>query len=312
MPSASSPPSTRGGSSRRGAEPGVRPGSAAGGRLGAVELPQLVAARLTLPAGPRADAYPFAVPAVRAVAELPGGLAFDRPVTCFVGENGSGKSTLLEGIAAAAGLPTVGAEEVARDPTLAPARALARQLRLSWGARSRRGFFLRAEDFFGFAKRLARMRAEHEQRLAELAEEYRARGRSAYALGLASGPERASVAEMARRYGPDLDARSHGESFLTLLHARLVPRGLFLLDEPEAALSPRRQLGLLALVREFVAKGAQFVVATHAPILLACPGARLYSFDEGGAPRAAAYEELEHVRITRDFLAAPERFLRHL
>ena len=276
--------------------------------------PQLAAARLTLPAGPRADAYPFAVPAVRAVAELSGGLAFDRPVTCFVGENGSGKSTLLEGIAAAAGLPTVGAEEVARDPTLAPARALARQLRLTWGVRSRQGFFLRAEDFFGFAKRLARMRAEHEQRLADLAAEYRAQDRSEYALGLASGPERASLAAMTRRYGEDLDARSHGESFLTLLHARLVPRGLFLLDEPEAALSPRRQLGLIGLMRDFVAQGCQFIVATHAPILLAYPGARLYAFDDagGGPPRAAAFEELEHVRLTRDFLAAPEQFLRHL
>lgn len=277
-------------------------------------LPQLAAARLTLPAGPRGDAYPFTVPAVRAVADLPNGLAFDRPVTCFVGENGSGKSTLLEGIAAAAGLPTVGADEVAHDPTLAPARALARRLTLHWGLRSRQGFFLRAEDFFGFAKRLARMRAEHEQRLADLAEEYRAQDRSAYALGLASGPERASLAELTRRYGEDLDARSHGESFLTLLHARLVPRGLFLLDEPEAALSPRRQLGLLGLMRDFVAQGAQFVVATHAPILLAYPDARLYAFDDegGGPPRAAAYAELEHVRLTRDFLAAPERFLRHL
>jgi predicted ATPase len=225
-----------------------------------------------------------------------------------------GKSTLLEGIAAAAGLPAVGAEEVARDPTLAPARALARRLTLGWGVRTRLGFFLRAEDFFGFARRLARMRAEHEQRLAELEAEYRAQDRSAYALGLAQGPERASLAEMRRRYGADLDARSHGESFLTLFHARLVPRGLFLLDEPEAALSPQRQLGLLALMREFVAKGAQFIVATHAPILLAYPGARLYSFDEpgGGPPRAAAYGELEHVRLTREFLAEPDRFLRHL
>lgn len=278
----------------------------------------LGAVRLALPAGPTAGAYPFAVPAVRGVARLPNGLAFDRPVTCFVGENGSGKSTLLEGIAAAAGLPTVGAEEVARDPSLAPARALARRLTLVRGRPTKLGFFLRAEDFFGFARRLARMRAEHEARLAELEAEYAAEDRSAYALGLAQGPERKSLGEMRRRYGEDLDARSHGESFLTLFRARLVPRGLFLLDEPEAALSPQRQLALLALVKEFVALGAQFVVATHAPILLAYPGARLYSFDgppdaAGGAPpQAMAYEELEHVRLTRDFLADPERFLRHL
>jgi predicted ATPase len=259
---------------------------------------------------------------VRGVASLAAGLAFDRPVTCFVGENGSGKSTLLEGIAAAARLPTVGADEVERDPTMAAARALGRRLTLSWRARTARGFFLRAEDFFGFARRLARMRAEHEARIAELEAEYRARGRSAYALGLALGPERASLGAMEGRYGAELDARSHGESFLTLFQARLAPRGLFLLDEPEAALSPQRQIALLALVKEYAARGAQFVVATHAPILLAYPGARLYAFDDGAAgggapgapapPRAAAYDELEHVRLTRDFLRDPERFLRHL
>jgi predicted ATPase len=257
------------------------------------------------------------VPAVRGVASLPAGLRLDRAVTCFVGENGSGKSTLLEGIAAAARLPTVGAEEVERDPTLASARALARRLTLAWRVRTGRGFFLRAEDFFGFARRLAHMRAEHETRMAELEAEYRAQDRSAWALGLALGPERASLAAMTRRYGEDLDARSHGESFLTLFRARLVPRGLFLLDEPEAALSPQRQIALLALMKEYAAQGAQFVVATHAPILLAYPGARLYAFEEPGAtgatpPRAATYDELEHVRLTRDFLADPERFLRHL
>jgi predicted ATPase len=266
-----------------------------------------------------ADGYPFSVPAVRGVASLAEGLTFDQPVTCFVGENGSGKSTLLEGIAAAARLPTVGSDEVERDATLAPARALGRRLTLAWRVRTGRGFFLRAEDFFGFARRLARMRAEHEARIAELETEYRAQGRSEYALGLALGPERGSIGEMARRYGGDLDARSHGESFLTLFQARLAPRGLFLLDEPEAALSPQRQIALLALMKEHAAQGAQFVVATHAPILLAYPGARLYSFDEPGAtaadgapPRPAAYDALEHVRLTRDFLADPERFLRHL
>jgi predicted ATPase len=212
----------------------------------------------------------------------------------------------------------VGADEVARDPTLGPARALARRLTLAWRVRTARGFFLRAEDFFGFARRLARMRAEHEARIAELEAEYRAQGRSEYALGLALGPERTSIGEMSRRYGADLDARSHGESFLTLFQARLAPRGLFLLDEPEAALSPQRQIALLALMKEYVALGAQFVVATHAPILLAYPGARLYAFDaasagdDAAAPRAASYDELEHVRLTRDFLADPERFLRHL
>jgi predicted ATPase len=271
----------------------------------------LATARLTLPGGAPGRAHPFTVPAVRALAGLPGGLALDAPVTCFVGENGSGKSTLLEGLAAAVGLPAVGSDDVARDPTLAPARALGRALKLTWTRRLTRGFFLRAEDFFGFARRLARERADLEARLAELEAEYARLDRAPHALGLAQGPLRASLAEMTRRYGVDLDARSHGESFLQLFQARLVPQGLFLLDEPEAALSPQRQLALLALMKRFAAEGAQFVVATHAPLVLAYPGARLYSFDET-PPALVGYDDLEHVRLTRDFLRDPTRYLRQL
>jgi predicted ATPase len=274
-------------------------------------MPHLLQLRCTLPTGVGADAYPFTVPAVRALAGVPDGLALDAPVTCFVGENGSGKSTLLEGLAAAAGVPTVGSDEVAHDPTLAPARALAKRLKLGWRVRTTRGFFLRAEDFFGFAKRLARMRAELEARVSEVKEEYAARDRSAWATGLALGPLQGSIADMERRYGADPDARSHGESFLALFQARLVPKGLYLLDEPEAALSPQRQLALLSMIREAVQEGSQFVLATHSPLLLAYPGARLYSFDDG-PPSSVAWDALEHVRLTRDFLAAPERFLRHL
>jgi predicted ATPase len=277
-------------------------------------MPHLLALRYRPPAGPLADGHPFAVPAVRALAELGDGLTLDAPVTCFVGENGTGKSTLLEGLAAAAGLPAAGAEDVARDPTLQAARALGRRLALTWRARTQRGFFLRAEDFFGYAKRLRRERAELEARVAEVEAEYRAADRSAHALTLAKGPLLASIGAIVGRYGGDLDARSHGESFLAFFQARLVPHGqsaLYLLDEPEAALSPQRQLALLALLREAVAAGGQVIMATHAPILLAYPGARLYSFDEA-PPAVVAWEGLEHVRLTRAFLEAPERYLRHL
>lgn len=255
-----------------------------------------------------AAAYPFTVPAVRATPAL----HFRAPVTFFVGENGSGKSTWLEGIAAAAALPTVGSDDVGTDATLAPARALARQVRLTWrGGRARRGFFLRAEDFFGYTKRLALTRATMLAELDALATEYERDGRSGYALGLAQGPLRASLGDMERRYGVDLDASSHGQSFLRLFQSRLVPAGLHLLDEPEAPLSPQSQLALLAMLADLAAAGAQFVIATHSPILLAFPGAEIYSFDELPA-RVVPYAELEHVRLTRDFLAAPERFLRHL
>jgi predicted ATPase len=255
------------------------------------------------PAG--ATVFPFSVPAVRTLEPLD----LSSRMTFFVGENGSGKSTLLEGIAAAARLPTVGASELDRDATLAAQRRLADALKLTWAKRTHRGFFLRAEDFFGFQRRLSTERAEFERRLAEIEEEFK--DGSAYAKGLAAGPVMASLHEMERRYGRDPDARSHGQAFVNLFQQRFVPGGLFLLDEPEAPLSPQNQLGLLAVLLEMVEQDAQFVIATHSPILLAFPGAAIYSFDR--LPVAAvAYGDLDHVTLTRDFLNDPRAFLRRL
>jgi len=250
------------------------------------------------------DQFPFTVPAIRALDGLP----LERPVTFFVGENGSGKSTLLEGIAAAARLATVGSAEVQQDDTLAAQRRLGKALRLSWARRTTRGFFLRAEDFFGFAKRLARMRAELIVEMREAAELYKAGGRSQTALGLKQEPLQASIAELEKRYGAELDANSHGESFLKLFQSRFVPGGLYLLDEPEAPLSPQSQLSLLAMIGDMISQDAQFIIATHSPLLLAFPDAQIYSFDRIPV-QAVAYEELDHVRITRDFLNAPNRYL---
>lgn len=236
-------------------------------------------------------------------------MPFPTAVTFLVGENGSGKSTLLEGLAAAAGLPTVGSEAVRDDGTLASQRALAEHLQLAWTRRTHKGFFLRAEDFFGFTKYLAKLRADLQGRLAEIDVEYA--DRSAWAHGLARGPASGSLAALERRYGVDLDANSHGESFLKLFRSRFVPGGLYILDEPEAPLSPQSQLGLIAMLKDMVADDAQFIIATHSPILLAFPEATIYTFDEQ-PPRRVKYDDLDHVRLTRDFLNEPEAFLRHL
>lgn len=262
-----------------------------------------IAAKSTLRDGARG--FPFTVPVVRTLERLD----LNRDVTFLVGENGSGKSTLLEGIAAAVGLPTVGSEAVRDDRSLAAQRALAEHLVLSWTRRTHKGFFLRAEDFFGFTKYLARLRAELQARLDEIDVEYA--DRSAHARGLARGPATGSLAALEHRYGADLDANSHGESFLKLFRSRFVPGGLYVLDEPEAPLSPQSQLGFIAMVQEMIADDAQFIIATHSPILLAFPGAAIYTFDET-PPRRVEYDQLEHVRLTRDFLNAPEAFLRHL
>jgi len=253
----------------------------------------------------KTEGFPFSVPVVRALETI----EFPTPVTFLVGENGSGKSTLLEGLAAAIGLPAIGSESVRDDESLIAQRRLAAQLRLSWRVRTHKGFFLRAEDFFGFTKYLARLRAELRARLAEIEVEYA--DRSAHARGLARGPTASSLAELEQRYGVDLDANSHGESFLKLFRSRFVPRGLYLLDEPEAPLSPQSQLGLIAMLKEMIGEESQFIIATHSPILLAFPDATIYSCDEHPIARVA-FNELDHVRLTRDFLNDPEAFLRHL
>ncbi|CAA9575117.1 MAG: ABC transporter, ATP-binding protein [uncultured Thermomicrobiales bacterium] len=253
------------------------------------------------------ERYPFAVPAIAALRQAP--LSFDRPVTFLVGENGSGKSTLLEAIACAAGSIALGSAPLGSDPSLAPARQLAATLKLTWRARTRTGFFLRAEDVFGFAKLVDRTRddLEADRRViaedASLSDKARGLGQMAYARELA---------ELRRRYGAGADARSHGETFLALFRDRLIPRGLYLLDEPEAPLSPLRQLALLALLIEASGPGeSQFLVATHSPILTALPGATILSLDEGSV-RPVAWDDLDHVRVTRQFLNDPEAFFRHL
>lgn len=252
-----------------------------------------------------ASGYPFELPLLRELNELP----LASPVTIFVGENGTGKSTLLEGIAAAVGAITVGAESILTDRTLASARALAKCLRLTWQKKTARGFFLRSEDFFSYAKRLSEMRTEMEGRLEELKEEYR--DRSILAQSQVVTPYRNSLHAMEQRYGRDLDANSHGESYLKLFQARLVPNGLYLMDEPEAALSPTRQLAFIAMVKDAVAEGGQFIIATHSPILMAQPEATIYSFDQL-PPASVAYEDLEHVQLMKAFLNCPEQFLRRL
>jgi len=246
--------------------------------------------------------FPFDLPLIKNF----DGMDFRSPVTFFVGENGSGKSTLIEAIAAGANSAAIGGDDLARDATLEHARALAKQLKFAWQQKSHRGFFLRAEDFFNFARRLQSMTKELQEIAKGFESDY-----SGYALGLAQGSVLAQRRALVERYGENLDANSHGESFLKLFQARFVPGGLYLLDEPEAPLSPQRQLAFLAMLKEMVAENSQFIIATHSPILMAFPDAVIYSF-ENQQIREIAYDDVEHVSLTRAFLNNPQSFLRHL
>jgi predicted ATPase len=248
--------------------------------------------------------FPFNLPILH---EL--NLAFSSPVTFFVGENGTGKSTLMEAIACAAEMVTVGSESVKTDKSLSAQRELAKYLRLIWTKRTKKGFFLRAEDFFGYAKRLNQMRAEMEEDLRDLDAEYK--DRSDYALSLAKISTTGQLSDLQRRYGEGLDNRSHGESFLALFQSRFVPGGLYLLDEPEAPLSPLRQLALLSALKEMITQDGQFIISTHSPILMAFPGADILSLDNGVIHRVE-YDQFEHVRLTRDFLQDPGAFIERL
>lgn len=244
---------------------------------------------------PDPTVFPWSLPLVRRFVRL----EFRARVTFFVGENGSGKSTLLEALAVAADAVALGGRDLRSDPTLGAARLLAAGLSLSRYGRPRAKTFLRAEDAFGYTQRLAREMQQLDETAAGFA------GSRAYAYIAAQRQA------LSARYGADPDARSHGETFLALLAARLVPAGLYFLDEPETPLSPVRVLGLMSILMDAADAGSQFVIATHSPILMALPGAALLQFAEGDI-RSTAYDEIEHVRVTRDFLNAPERYLKHL
>jgi predicted ATPase len=260
------------------------------------------------PGPERREQFPFAVPAISS--HLGREVPFPASITFLVGENGSGKSTFLEGVACAVGLPGIGSDNPDADPTLVHGRTLAESMKLRWRLRHpHRGYYFRAEDFFGFTKRMDRLKAEL---VAEADEMRNDRARSEYARNLGAQAISGQARAIDRRYGASgLDARSHGEQFLDLFSTRCRPGGIYLLDEPEAPLSPARQLTFLSMLKTMAAEGSQFIVATHSPMLLALPGASILSF-AGGDICAAEFETLEHVQIVRSFLADPEAYLRFL
>lgn len=216
--------------------------------------------------------YPFSIPAIHGLHDL----RFDARVTFFVGDNGSGKSTLVEAIAIAAGFNAEGGSRNFNFHTRRSESDLHKYIRLVRDVRRPRdGYFLRAESFFNVATEVDR-------------------------LGVVD-----------THGGTSLHEQSHGESFLALASNRFGDNGLYILDEPEAALSPQRQLSLLAIIHRLAAQGTQFIIATHSPILMAYPDAVIYQLGPKGIS-TVAYEETEHFQITRDFLNGRELYFRHL
>lgn len=221
----------------------------------------------------RPRAYPYNVPALVNFSEL----RFRRPVTFIMGENGMGKSTLLEAIAVKAGFNAEGGSRNFNFATRPSHSELCEQLVLGKGLSPRDGYFLRAESFYNVASEL-----EH-------------------------------IADGVLSYYGDrsLHQQSHGESFLALMQHRLFGNGLYIFDEPEAALSPSRQMYLLCRMKQLVEQGSQFIVSTHSPIVMAYPGADIYEITDDGL-RLTELEQTAHYLLTKRFILDPESILRQL
>lgn len=233
--------------------------------------------RLAKPIAP--DSYLQGIPAV---AHLIRGntIELQRQVTFLVGENGTGKSTLIEAIAVAYGFNPEGGTRNFRFSTANSHSELGEHLTLAQRNYARDGFFLRAESFYNLATNVDELD--------------RIDGGMLHSYG-----------------GVSLHAQSHGESFLSLMLNRFGGNGLYILDEPESALSPTRLMSLLTLIDELVKRNSQFIISTHSPILMAYPKAEIYELSTDGI-RTVPYKETEHYRVTLEFLQNPERMLRYL
>ena len=229
------------------------------------------------------ESYLSGLPVVKNLAAMADGLRFERPVTFLVGENGVGKSTLIEAIAVAMGFNPEGGTVNFTFHTADSHSELHRHITVSKGFRRHRdGFFLRAESFYNVATSIDEMDG-HEGLGAPVIDSYG---------------------------GVSLHRRSHGESFMALVRHRFGGEGLYILDEPEAALSPMRQLELMGYINELVRKNSQFIISTHSPILITFPDAAVFELD--GGIRAVPYYETEHFRQAKRLINSPDRTREYL
>jgi predicted ATPase len=236
--------------------------------------PLLSSITITLDDSVNRTDYPFCLPLIQNTKQI----TFSSPVTFFVGENGAGKSTILEAIAHNVGFgPEGGSKNIQFQTSNADKARLGDYMRLSWNHKPHNGYFFRAESFFNVANYLD-----------TIGDSYGSYG------------------------GKSLHHQSHGESFFAFFNNRLGDGGFFIFDEPEAALSPQRQLSLLSIIHELSKNhAAQFIIATHSPLLLAYPNATIYSCD-GDELQQISYKDTMHYQITKQFLDNPELYLRNL
>lgn len=222
------------------------------------------------------SSYPFSIPAVQKLESI----KFNSPVTFLVGENGTGKSTIVEAVAIAAGFNAEGGTKNYSFSSQDTASSLSEDITLVRGSkREKYGYFLRAESFYTTANYAENGTFDR------------------------FGPKPILF------NGKHIHEQSHGEAFLSIVNE--FRSGLFIFDEPEAAFSPQRIMALMVAIHRLVEQGSQFIIATHSPILLAFPGAKIYELSGSGIDEIA-YDDIEHVKITRDFLSQPSNYLDRL
>jgi predicted ATPase len=251
----------------------------------------------------KTNRFPLSLP----VFHKPFQLSFSKPVIIIAGDNGCGKSTLLEAIAYKLKLPTIGSHSTITDETFAPARELFDLITIHWKNKTPNGMFFRAEDYIGFVRSINGLKNDLNNDIKEMEEHIRGEG-----LKLAQGALRSQINELDSRYNGKLEQKSHGEGFLQIITSRIINNGVYVLDEPEASLSPMKQLSLISLLMHSAEEtDAQFIIATHSPVLMGIPNSEIYFINDKGI-KTVNYEDTEHYQIYKSFLENRERFLRYL
>jgi predicted ATPase len=247
--------------------------------------------------------FPFNINAVQFAKDI----ALSDKVTIFIGDNGCGKSTLLETIALKLNLPLIGGFIKPHAAGFEAARLLHPFIEIKYKRETRKGFFFRAEDFSDFVNSV-----ENENRkIADDLRELKGAVDDSIIKEM-SDSMNYNLFRMRKDYGENMQAFSHGEAYLKILQTRIGDKGIYILDEPEAALSPIKQLSLIFFIVEVLKnRNTQFIISTHSPLLMGIPGAMIYEIKEDGMSRVP-YEETEHYRITKTFLNNPDSYLREL
>jgi len=249
------------------------------------------------------SSYPLSLPLFRNMKRL----TFSKPVTIIAGENGTGKTTLLEILARKLNAIRIDGSASDHNDKLNRIQSAEQDFRVEMLKKPAGNFFFQAEDFIRYMDHLNEMKQDAIQGLKDVERDYA--NRSDYAKGLAAMPFARTLNEMENAYDGEISEKSHGESFIEFFGSRITENGLYLLDEPEAALSPFNQLVVLNLIAEAEHSGCQLILSTHSPILTACPGACIYEIRDGHI-HETNYEDIESIRFLKSFLNHKDDYLK--